>query len=212
MLQCRFFPHLCSINEITHLSQHYVQKAILKKSVKQEKEMNNMNKSGKLIKIIILAIFLLVSNAEAATISSCTTISTPGTYTLTTDLLGVTGINPGVVGNPCIWITSSDVTIDGAGHLLDGQNRDTAITAYNPQTALTNVNIKNMIITDWSVGIRYQVTILSNLSNNEIRTSTYGFYFDQYSGRNTFTGNNLTSNSYGFYISTGRNTFIGNKL
>lgn len=164
-----------------------------------------MNKLRKISGLVMLAIFLLVSGAEAATISSCRTISAPGTYTLTKNLIGMTG-------NPCITITSSDVTIDGAGHLLDGQNSGTGILAFNPQTALTNVNVKNLIITDWTYGIHYQATVLSTLSNNDIRTSSYGFVFDQYSGRNKFINNKATSNSYGFYISTGYNNFIGNKL
>ncbi len=170
-----------------------------------------MNKPEKLTEIIVLAIFLLVSNAEAATISSCTNISAPGTYTLTSDLLKKTG-------NPCILITSSDVTIDGAGHLLDGNKSSNAaiaaIKAYSQQTALTNVNIKNLRITNWTYGIYYKATILSNLSNNDIRETSYGFYFDEYSGKNTFIGNNLSNkNGYGFYMyQVGYNTFTSNKL
>ncbi len=143
--------------------------------------------------------------ATAGAINSCIVISSPGTYTLNADILGSTS-------NPCIYITSSDVTLDGAGHMIDGQNGNTAIYAYNPQTALSNITIKNTIITDWTYGIYFRATILSNFTNNEIRTSSYGFYFNEYSGRNTFTNNRLLSNSYGFLIYTGYNTFIGNKF
>ena len=144
-------------------------------------------------------------SATAGPINSCVMISSPGTYTLSGDILGSTS-------NPCIYITSSDVTLDGAGHMINGQNSNVGIYAYNPQTALSNVTVKNTIITNCTLGIYYRATILSNLTNNEIRKSSYGFYFTEYSGRNTFTNNRLLSNSYGFYINTGYNTFIGNKF
>lgn len=165
-----------------------------------------MNLIRKIIMIEVLTIFLLVSNAGAATISSCgTTISTPGTYLLNADILDS-------AVNPCILITASDVTIDGNGHFIDGKDTGTAIYSYNPQTALSHVNIRNMKLTDWAYGVYYRATIDSELTNNNISSSTYGFYFNDYSGRNKFIGNNLSTNSYAFYIQTGYNNFTNNKL
>src|SRR5574337_1383180 len=123
-----------------------------------------------LLAIVIIASSIASARAElknkdqlneiAATINSCTIISSPGTYTLSKDLLANT--------TPCIAITSSNVTLDGAGHLLDGRNSTIAIDVYNPQTALTNVNIKNMRLYYWFYAIRYRATTLSTLSNNHI--------------------------------------------
>lgn len=162
----------------------------------------------KMTGIIILTILLLVSStiAEAGTIGACgVTISTPGTYTVSTDITDNTH-------DPCILVTSSDVTIDGGGHTINGVDARTGILSYNPQTALSRVNIRNLRLSDWSQAIRYRATIDSEIRNNYISSSTYGVYFDDYSGRNKFIGNNFISNSNALYILTGYNNFTRNIL
>ena len=73
---------------------------------------------------ITILIMLLVGGVEAVdlelplngyNISSCTSINSPGEYTLTQDIIALS-----YNGSGCINIYSNDVIFDGAGHTIDG--------------------------------------------------------------------------------------------
>ena len=83
---------------------------------------------------------------DGTRIDSCTTISSPGRYTITGDIRNVT------VGT-CLRITANDVTLDGRGHRVDG------VGAFGTSGVLviggSNVTVRNVGATDWDDGIRF---------------------------------------------------------
>ena len=74
------------------------------------------------------------ATAEVMEITSCITITSPGYYILTDDIVNSSEFH-------CIQIQSSDVILDGRGHVVDGINRlgSYGIDVYGPYT---NVTIK----------------------------------------------------------------------
>ncbi len=160
------------------------------------------------LRLYMLAIFLLAvsTSADAVTINTCTKITTPGTYTLGADIID----SP---ADMCIIIASNDVTLNGNGHTIDGADRWTTFGIYvhDPETALKNVSIKNVKVTDWSYGIYYKAAILGTISNSIANSNYYGIFLDSYAGRNRLTGNTATSNQDGYHTRAGYNTIDNNK-
>lgn len=62
---------------------------------------------------LVIGLLILVGGAYGDPISSCVVISSPGSYVLQNDIINSTN-------STCIEITSSDVTFDGAGYMIDG--------------------------------------------------------------------------------------------
>ncbi len=109
-----------------------------------------------------------VQSAQAAPtqVSSCTTITQPGTYVLTEDILQS--------GNDtCIEIDADDVDFDGDGHLITGEQvagipegrpRTNAVAADNQ----TNVTVHNVEIGEWwYYGVHY-----TNVDDGTVRDAT----------------------------------------
>ncbi len=152
-------------------------------------------------------VFGFVGGASAViNVNSCDTISSPGTYLLTTDIINSNALT-------CISITSSDVVFDGQGYTIDGV--DTWLTygvyVYNFSTALTNVTVKNLRVTDWNDGIYYDRVENGSIMNNTVLSNTGGISLD-YSSSNTLINNNANSNNFfGIWlISSSYNTLTGN--
>ena len=101
--------------------------------------------------VVVGMLFLapVVGPAAAAPtpVNSCTTIDTPGSYELTTDIVDSST-------DPCIAITASDVRFDGAAHTVDGVGSGTGIRVRGNGT-LSNVTVRNTAVTDWGTAIRY---------------------------------------------------------
>ncbi len=106
-----------------------------------------------IVGIAVLAFLLPAAGAGAANqINSCTTVSSPGDYILTASI-----INSGA--SSCINITSSDVLLDGSGFTIGGvisEIQTGGVYVYNPTTALTNVTVRNLKVTDWYYGYLLQ--------------------------------------------------------
>jgi parallel beta-helix repeat protein len=96
----------------------------------------------------ICTIFICTVQAATIPITGPITITTPGYYVLNSDVLN---------GPATAYITvrSSGVTIDGNGHILDGvsTSNSSGIQISYPGDSLSNVVIKNLVITDWYYGI-----------------------------------------------------------
>lgn len=94
--------------------------------------------------VVVGMLFLapVVGPAAAAPtpVNSCTTIDTPGSYELTTDIVDSST-------DPCIAITASDVRFDGAAHTVDGAGSGTGIRVRGNGT-LSNVTVRNTTVTD----------------------------------------------------------------
>lgn len=157
------------------------------------------------VKVTILAIILLCNSVAGTTqISSCTTISSPGTYLLNQDIL-----NSPVIF--CINITSSNVVLDGNNHTIDGIYIWNSITPtygvniYSSATDIANVTIKNLNVADWYYGIYSFKASNLNITNNRISSSGIGIRLSSFlfpsSSYNILNNNTVNSNSYGIYIS-----------
>lgn len=170
------------------------------------------------IAVGIMVLFLvMVGGAGAVTpITDCTTISSPGTYALTRN-----------IGNSansifCISITSSDVVFDGAGYMIDGTDAESTsygIHVYNPSNALTNVNLKNLIVINWITGINYSNVQKGIISNNNVSSNKLGFSngygISLDSSRNNMLNDNIVSNNnrIGIYLQkSSDNTLVSNNV
>jgi len=114
--------------------------------------------------LTLMLAFICFSHSPtfAIDISSCTAIVSPGTYTLTTNIIDNTTTN-------CIAISSSDVTLEGNGKLVSGDG-SRGIYVYNPTNTLSNVVIRNVTLSTWADGI-----VLQNVDNSLIENNTIHF-------------------------------------
>lgn len=172
----------------------------------------NVNKGCALrIAVGITALFfVLVGGACAVTpINDCTTISSPGTYALTRDI----GNSANSIS--CISITSSDVIFDGSGYTIDGIDAASTygVYVYNPSMVLTNVNLKNMIVKNWKVGVNYSNAQNGIINNNAVSSGLprggVGISLSS-SHSNTLNGNNahISLSSSNSNILSGNNAHI----
>jgi PGF-CTERM protein len=82
--------------------------------------------------------------AGAATVSSCTTINSPGVYELDGSI--------NTSGSSCFEITADDVVLDGNGHVVDGEDGsgDAVAIVGSSTDVRTNVTVRNVTLTNWN--------------------------------------------------------------
>jgi parallel beta-helix repeat protein len=167
---------------------------------------------GKGVKVsltIIIGILMLAGSAGAATnVSACTTISSPGTYILTQDIINSSA-------SECIIINASNVVFDGQGYTIDGTDTSGTygVRVYNSTTTLTNVTVKNLIVTDWGYGIYYNSTQNGSIENNTANSNPYYGIYLYSSSNNILTSNSATGNYRGIYFdSSSNNTLTDNTV
>jgi len=97
----------------------------------------------------------------------------PGEYKLTRDIMDSDA-------KSCIVITSSNVVFDGAGFTIDGLNSGFGSGVYvnNPDVTLSNVTVKNLIVTEWDFGIYYINVNAGNIVNNTASHNFAGIRLD----------------------------------
>lgn len=125
-------------------------------------------------------------------IDGSTTITEPGTYTLTTDIEQGEGTR---LSETCIRIEADDVVLDGAGHTVDGWGTSdtTGIGVYGWATR-RNVTIKNLTVTDWNRGVFFANVQNGRVRNVEAANNSYGISFENVRDsalEGTTTRNNL---------------------
>ncbi len=81
-------------------------------------------------------------------------------------MLNASILNSGL--SSCINITSSNVTLDGAGYTIEGQNGTSSygVNVNNLTMALKNVTVTNITVTKWDLGIYYNNAGYGNITNN----------------------------------------------
>ncbi|MEM2874255.1 MAG: hypothetical protein QW063_02320, partial [Candidatus Nanoarchaeia archaeon] len=121
---------------------------------------------------------------QQTNISSCTTISSPGYYVLTQNITdsGATY---------CINIASNNVIFDGQGYTIDGIDTSNTYGIYVYDSAgaalslpsgfktsgvLTNVTVKNVILTDWNYGVVYNNGQNGTITNVTATSNALGIY------------------------------------
>lgn len=142
---------------------------------------------------ITLVVLLLLTEGAGAVkeINSCTDITSPDMYVLNTNI-----VNSGA--SRCINITSSNVILDGAGYTIDGTGTEDTygVYVYDPKGAgLTNVNVKNLKITDWYYGIYYSgyfETANGSITDNFISSNRSGITLE-YASNHILTNNIVES-------------------
>ncbi len=92
-------------------------------------------------------------------VSSCTLISSPGVYTLTTSISNSTATN-------CFTITASNVTLDGNYNTVSGTGTR-GVYVNNTSQSLANVVVMNAGFKHWTYGIHFE-----NVNNGLIEGNT----------------------------------------
>ncbi|MEM7819046.1 MAG: right-handed parallel beta-helix repeat-containing protein, partial [Candidatus Aenigmatarchaeota archaeon] len=163
-------------------------------------------------------------------ISSCSDLTQPNTYYC---------LNQSILDSSstvCINISANNIILDCLGNTIDGTDASSTygINISRSSSQVTNITIKNCIVTDWTYGIylyqsqnntltnntaisnSYTGILLYSSSNNIIANNTaisnsyYGIYLDS-SSNNTLINNTANSNSYGIFLSSSsNNTLINN--
>jgi parallel beta-helix repeat protein len=113
-------------------------------------------------------------NADATSgtsITSCTTIYEPGHYTLAQDLTSGSG-------DTCVQIESGNVTLDGAGHSLDGGGDGVAVEVsaadVRSQDAYRNVTVRDVRLDSWETGVSLVNTRNATVSGIEATDTATG--------------------------------------
>src|SRR5574341_143409 len=156
-------------------------------------------------------LFPVIPAGEAGaqtTISSCITISSPGTYILRANITNSDK-------SSCINITSSNVIFEGAGYDINGINKPNsyAVYVYNSKTILKNVTVRSPSVTRWSTGIYLKNSNNGRISGISASNNYYGIYL-QSSSNNKLIGNKVSLNTFeGIYILySGNSTLINNNM
>ena len=89
--------------------------------------------------------------AGATPVAGCVTINEPGRYVLTRNLTDNQGTR---TSQNCLWINTSDVVLDGAGHRIDGIGVTDSVGVYvGSPTPIENVTVRNLTVSDWHKGV-----------------------------------------------------------
>jgi PGF-CTERM protein len=126
--------------------------------------------------------------AATTTIDGCTTIDSPGTYTLTRDVIDTDN-------STCIHINSSDVVFDGGGHTIDAWEFNSAYGVWVANRTASgterteNVTVRNVVVTEWiSRGVYYEWSDDGHVSGVTARDSSEGIRIE---GNNATVQNSL---------------------
>lgn len=140
-------------------------------------------------------------------VSNCTNITEPGTYLLNQSI-------PNSGASVCINITAPDVTFDGQGFYIDGTDgaNTVGISVSNSTSALSNVKVKNVNVTDWNNGVVYQNAPNGTIIDNRFfSNANYGLYVLSNSNYTAITNNSAPENGYGIVVhSSSYNTLVNN--
>jgi len=148
------------------------------------------------------------------TLSDCTVIGAPGTYSLSGSLSGAPNAVQVIGGYACVLINSSDVVFDCDGYSITGNGtsdtRGIVVNAY--PAALTNVTVRNCpSISGYTDGVLSETAENSTFSNiTAFNNTQYGF--DIYDGiNNTIVGSTAyTNTAAGFYIGDTNDSLTNN--
>ncbi|MEM4327697.1 MAG: right-handed parallel beta-helix repeat-containing protein [Candidatus Woesearchaeota archaeon] len=136
----------------------------------------------------------------ATTLSSCGTITSPGSYQLSQNVSST---------GTCFQIQTSDIELDCAGFTIEYGTTTTGIgiNVSNGTTFLSNITIKNCEIRKDSTsgnnnyGVQLSRASNSSIFNNTISTNggtnNYGIYINWYSHFNNITSNTIASKGTG---------------
>ena len=140
-----------------------------------------------LLSVLAIAFGLAGTASAAEDVSSCTHINTSGTYQLTGDIQPTDADD--LSGDTCILINSSDVTLEGAGHTVDGtsvsgtygiqvENTTVGTSSSDPADQLDRVTIKNVVVNGWPGSVALSGVNESKVSAVEVRNTGSGVFYE----------------------------------
>ena len=159
-------------------------------------------------------------------VSHCRTISQPGHYALRSNVGGAAGLS-----DSCFRVKSSDVVLDGFGHVIDGRGvtNSTGIRIVNG-SSVSNVTVRSFDLTDLNRGIhvkngshvqirRVHATrnaegvTLWNTTRSAVARSSFernliGVVVDNSSSRVRIANNNRFENNYASDVARRRGRFL----
>lgn len=122
--------------------------------------------------VSIPAIMLSSNGLKKQNINSCTTIDEPGRYELTTSITNGGGTR---ISQSCIEIRSGNVIVDGNGHTINGRgNSHTVAIDVDTSNSSQNVQITNVVVTDWHKGIAFRNGVPGKIQNVTASSNVYG--------------------------------------
>ncbi len=160
--------------------------------------MNRTSSPWALFCALVLVSLLLLGGTGLAqvNITGCTVITSPGTYTLTQDVLSSTA-------TVCIQINSSDVVLDGGNHQITGKNTANTfgISALAVSPArFTNIVVRNVRLGAWYGGIRFtrvDTSVITNVTSSN--NSQYGILLSD-SNSNTIADSKTGGQTLGIQL------------
>ncbi|MFH1724589.1 MAG: NosD domain-containing protein [Elusimicrobiota bacterium] len=143
--------------------------------------------------ILPISAMLLLSSfaasADAQEIDSCQSLTTPGTYVLTRDIIAT---------GSCITIRANDITVNGNGHRITGSGSGFGIGF--PYTYGTGITIENFDIRGFENGVYFYAYESGNaIRNNALHDNARGIYLRGSHGSNLIEGNTFSGNDYDLY-------------
>ncbi len=140
----------------------------------------------------------IVDTASAAENGGCQAVSAPETIT-ESGCYVLTGSATMSTGNG-ITINTSDVVLDGQGHTLSGNVLGDGVVVHDGASTLTNVTVRNLTLTGWHYGVRYEGVDGGRVANVTVQDSQGGVVLlgdssDWGTGSGQVTGNVVVADS-----------------
>jgi len=141
--------------------------------------------------------------AYPLSISSCTEINVPGEHRLGADIKNS-------YEKYCINITTSNVVLEGKGHVIDGRDTGNTYGVFisNSPSILTNVTVRNLVVSDWDIGVFYYRTQNSKMENTYILSNPFEGTRLMDSSYVNVTGSVFFENYYGIELASASNLRI----
>lgn len=165
----------------------------------------------KQILVFIVLLVLFSFSSYASDISACQVISSSGEYNLVNNILDSSS-------TACIEITTSNVILNGNGHIIDGINTANTYGIKIYGSSINNVTIKNVNISNWGYAFYILNTTNLNISNNYIYDQTDNtFYIYTINLSNSSISNNFfqdykLATNYFIYLKSSSNNIINNNI
>ncbi len=159
----------------------------------------------------LLCLLVIMQLVHSTDVTTCSVLSSPGTYVLTTDLTGAPNSADEIFAGStaCMKITSSDVIFDCDGHSMTGSG-DVLSLGLVLDGSITNVTVNDCpSISDYGVGVYVSQTNDSVFSNIGVQGSVSDGLYMGSSSNNVITNSVMYGNDYmGFEINDSPNTSI----
>ncbi|ACL16053.1 periplasmic copper-binding [Methanosphaerula palustris E1-9c] len=150
---------------------------------------------------LLVAGLFLISSASAVDVTGPVVIDSPGTYELQKD---ITSTSEPV----CIEIRSSDVKLEGNGHIISGNDVSNSCgVLVHGSSALSNVTVRNIVVKDWYFGVYFWNVKSSSIRNVDARSDYFGISLNPGTGV-SITGNILRGNTHGLVLTSSTGTTI----